>query len=650
MSRRRARWRSGGWSYAGHPWVRAAIVGLAVVAAAGVAALTATAAVTELGAPPPGQFTLTPELRMVIKYAEGFPSPGNPPPGNRPTVDANAAVLYTDSNGHCTIGWGHLDLGCDQRQWTFEHANRQLDADIMQQAMDPLNHCVATINEIRTNAKLPALQLTAGQMRALADLVFNLGYNRTVNKRILGYVGSGRHRRQVVKKILACQGPVATGLEAKAYSVPTILTLARTAYHATGRRLSEEIWDATNPTDGVPPTNGLPREARWDIATEIQPRRAAAEITIAPTGQFDPLVGQSPTSDDATVCARTAHPQKLCGKFYPDEQVKITAQATNSSWQFVRWKAVDTNGAAAFRDLCAATQADAQSPSCTVSVQDQLVRAIAVFKKTSCPVPGSARAAALASRSGASAARLQGVAARSSAAQSCGYEMTYSSGGGPGAGYSETYSATSPGLLPQQENGDFTWDQTVSYEYAPAAHGRYTLTQKYTYAGSGSSQDTQGANVISSCSITIPSGTGYTEGGPQSLPVKYPASVTFPWSLSEPPVPDHSTTSGCGGQFGFTRSYGLPYPADPDMNGLFSVTDRQAFSHVLAGSIKVPVANIPCELPMDFVDQKTDYSAFSEPGLSQTIDLQFHGRLTITQAGATSAGAGHSAAVSEPMC
>jgi len=197
---------------------------------------------------------------------------------------------------------------------------------------------------------------------------------------------------------------VITGLEARAYSVPDILTVVRQHDHALfDDRLSHEIWDATNKHDGAPfigplLTVGKPRGPIWTIATEIEQegpkgkitKGGDGEITIKPNG-YDPLVDRTPT--ESKVCATTANPEKRCGPFYIDEPVTIIAKPTNSHWTFARWKALTKTGAAPFRDLCA--EPKQQGAECTVpALQDQLVRAIAVFKPSCKPGPaGDARAA-----------------------------------------------------------------------------------------------------------------------------------------------------------------------------------------------------------------------------------------------------------------
>jgi hypothetical protein len=163
---------------------------------------------------------------------------------------------------------------------------------------------------------------------------------------------------------------------------------------------------------------------------------------------------------------------------------------------------------------------------------------------------------------------------------------------------------------------------------------RYTLSEKFAYSGSGASRDEQGGVVTDSCSITIPHGAGYEVGGPESLPVKRPRSIDFGWTLGEPPVHEKSggPMSGCSGLCGpFVKSYGLPYPADPDMNALFTSAESRQFSYVLGDSITVPVSQLPCEKSLDFVDHKANYTAPGTPELLQTIDLHVHGTLSISE-------------------
>ena len=474
--------------------------------------------------------------------------------------------------------------------------------------------------------------LSAGQLRALASLVFQQG------SPLLGKT---------------CHSQFTKDLINAKRDVTKVLVAEIKAKHGTKGRGAYEIWDATNGTDGEK------RPANWTVATEVATQQGSGEkikegadgqIKIKPTDAQDgaeALTGVTPSK--SYDCASVSDPEQRCGPFYIDEHVEITAAPTKPGWQFVRWESL-SDGTGDTRDLCA--KPTQQGATCTVNIQDQLVRAIAVFKKNpGCPVPGANGNAAGASPSRALLSGTHSMSAPNTSNETCGFEMTYSSGSGPGSGYSETYSETPvQGGVTEQENGNFIWDQTVSYTYAPAADGEFTLTQSFTYSASGSSQDTQGGNVISSCSIMIPPGTGYTTGGPDSLPVAFPTSLTFPWDLSEPPVQNTSTTSGCTGQAGFEASYGLPYPGDPEMNGLFSDSDTQAFSNVLAGSITVPLSQLPCQMPMNFVDQKTDYSTPSTPGLSQTIDLEFHGTLSIAAIGDTSTENRHDAARSEAAC
>jgi len=158
--------------------IRCAGVMLATVAVMGGVALTATTATGQSGASQPSVvFTLTPEIQMVIKYDEGIPTEGDSN-GQSPSLNASQAKRYTDPKGFCTIGWGHKCTGGEPEYWTFQTANSQLDTDIVQKAIDPLNACMPTVSQVRTENALPALQLSAGQMRALVDLVFSVGSTR----------------------------------------------------------------------------------------------------------------------------------------------------------------------------------------------------------------------------------------------------------------------------------------------------------------------------------------------------------------------------------------------------------------------------------------------------------------------------------------
>ena len=101
---------------------------------------------------------------MVVKYYEGIPT-NHRQQGDSllspPSLLANRAVLYNDSQGNCTIGWGHLVVYPETKThprigkhrcnatdrarygegWTFSEAAQHLDSDIDINALEPLNRC-----------------------------------------------------------------------------------------------------------------------------------------------------------------------------------------------------------------------------------------------------------------------------------------------------------------------------------------------------------------------------------------------------------------------------------------------------------------------------------------------------------------------------
>jgi GH24 family phage-related lysozyme (muramidase) len=335
-----------------------------VAVALGIGGAVVSAAAARQSPPARADYTVTPDLVMVIKYYEGIPTTptvkGDQPPDTdqSPSLRADRANKYDDSGGDCTIGWGHLFYPphpCSKepsfpKGVTLPTANYQLRGDLN-----------AKVNLIDTC--LGGVTLSPGQFRSLVSLVFQHGSS---------LIGTD------------CKGPVTKALKAPKSNTMKVLVEEIRAYHS-GNRAAWEIWDATNGKEGSP------RPPAWTVATEIEQQGTDGKITaggdgeikIAPAGEDDALAGVKPT--ESFDCATTAEPQKKCGPFYIDEQVKITAKPAKN-WKFAGWEA-PKDGTGDTRDLCAKPKQ--QGATCTVAIQDQLVRAIAVFKP-SCQEPGAA--------------------------------------------------------------------------------------------------------------------------------------------------------------------------------------------------------------------------------------------------------------------
>ena len=358
--------------------LRAGIVGACAAVAVVCAVATGSASA---GDGPVGQFKIDDAIRMVVKYYEGIPT-NHRQQGDSllspPSLLANRAVLYNDSQGNCTIGWGHLVVYPETKThprigkhrcnatdrarygegWTFSEAAQHLDSDIDINALEPLNRCVH-------------VALTPGQVRALVGLLYQTGPNRLITRTI----AKTNPKTKKVVKLIPCQGSLALALNSGKFDLPALIRRALKGYKS---RAEEEVWDAT---DGK---QGQRRPAAWRIATAIEPRGAVGTIKITPTGAPDSIDHVAPAKT-TRVCATTEgadkNVEKRCGPFDIDEQVSITASTKSSKWRFVGWKAVDDDTGET-RDLCAK---EGDSDSCTVNVRDQLVRAIAVFRKSSCP-------------------------------------------------------------------------------------------------------------------------------------------------------------------------------------------------------------------------------------------------------------------------
>jgi GH24 family phage-related lysozyme (muramidase) len=299
---------------------------------------------------------------MVVKYYEGIPTnhKGKGDTPQSPSLLANRAVAYNDQQHNCTIGWGRLlkykpchgeyPSGID-----FPTAEKWLNEDIKKIGLDPLDHCIN-------------VPLSAGQVRALVGLIYNTGPNNTINK--------VKKRGKKVVKILPCQGPITLALNAGHYDQVPALIRHFQPRRTQGERADYEIfdWEGGKAVDG-----GKRRPPAWTIATAIEPKGAKATITVTPTGEPDPLAGVTPDTTSQT-CATTegakkSKPEGKCGPYYTDEQVKIKASST-SGWEFVGWKALNDDTGDT-RDVCAKEPGD----TCTKTVDDQLLRAVAVFKK-----------------------------------------------------------------------------------------------------------------------------------------------------------------------------------------------------------------------------------------------------------------------------
>lgn len=335
-------------------------------------------------------FTADDDTRIVVKYYEGIPTDGDSPPksfGQTPNLDADRAIVYNDSSGYCTIGWGHLigKRGCngtdyakygnpkDGDGWTFDEANNALDPDIQRTALDPLDKCIT-------------VPLTPGQLRAMVGLLYNTGPNTTINR--IQYLPRKKKGGKRPYKIVSCGGPFTKALNARKFAeVPDLI---RRFQRAQGPRGGWEVYDFTDGKQGStrPPIWNVATAIQTDIVPGLKQTPSAATITVTPTGQRDDLSGVTPKTD-SIVCATTVKGQKVaerCGPFYTDEQVEIKATTKASDWRFSEWLQVDddTNSR---RDLCA-TDGQQNQATCTVDVQDQLVRAIAVFVQT-CPAKTS---------------------------------------------------------------------------------------------------------------------------------------------------------------------------------------------------------------------------------------------------------------------
>jgi GH24 family phage-related lysozyme (muramidase) len=360
-----------------------------VILLIGAGALISVAAASAKAVPPPPKdFPLDDATEMVVKYYEGiptnFPSPRPKKLSNKvfvkyaqlPSLAADRAVLYNDSSGNCTVGWGHLVRysRCNTKDyatygnpfeddgWTFADAQSNLGPDIRQNALDVLDKCIR-------------VDLTAGEVRALVGVLYQKGPS------LIATPLRKRDPKTGKTKLVPCQGKLALLLNSKQFKlIPAAIQKAQpfTLYRD---RAAWEIWDFT---DGKG-KGGLRRPAAWSIQTEIEPSSADATITITPTGTPDQLAGVTPAKK-SVVCASTESkpkaPQKHCGEYYIDEEVKITAKPSNH-WNFDGWEQVDDDTGGA-RDVCAG-----QGVTCTVKVKDQLVRAIAVFSK--CTASSSTR-------------------------------------------------------------------------------------------------------------------------------------------------------------------------------------------------------------------------------------------------------------------
>ncbi len=363
----------------GHARPAAALAGLAVALSVSGASIGGVAAQPSAGST--SAYTVTAGLVMVIKYYEGIPTApsGRGDTAQSPSLSANRGCLYNDGDptcwsptskaeGNCTIGWGHLFYPphlCAQETATFPKgmtlytANWQLGRDL-EAKVSLVNSCLGTG---APDHHLQDLDLDAGQLRSLVGLVYQQG-SPLIGK--------------------TCKGELTTALE-KAKStkgISDVLVAEIKKYHGSGTLTSRgdyEIWDATGGDEGSR------RPAIWTVATAIEPAGAPGKITITPTGTYDSLAGVTPEKSTMT-CASTeggkARPQVKCGKFYLGDEVDITASTDRPEyWQFVGWRPVNFPYDQ-FRDLCVVKFE--HDPSCKVPVQDQLVRAVAVFKKRTC--------------------------------------------------------------------------------------------------------------------------------------------------------------------------------------------------------------------------------------------------------------------------
>ncbi|MGO9883446.1 MAG: hypothetical protein ACLPV4_10575, partial [Solirubrobacteraceae bacterium] len=341
-----------------------------------VAAVSAPAVASAAGPPPmgPAAYTITPELRSMIKYFEGIPTRlpiAKDGYGQRATLKASEAVLYEDSEDNCTVGWGHLvhKKACreaDGGPWPFESATNQLNTDIETDVIIPLDKCDGTRD------------LSSGEVIGAAGLVYNYG---------TGIIGD------------RCKGWLQEQLDKVNDPDYDWKDLTAGHHQSPAWRPAVEIWEASGGRAGDSPVQASQKKyppdyksgaPTWKIDTAIETTNGAkgadGKITIT-TQPPDPVAGLTgkPTT---YVCARTEKPEDNCGKFYPYEQVDITA-TPGPGWTFDKWKEMNTKNDAKYRDLCA--EEDPKASVCSLPVQDQLVRAIAVFKKApSCPAPGSA--------------------------------------------------------------------------------------------------------------------------------------------------------------------------------------------------------------------------------------------------------------------
>ena len=287
-----------------------------------------------------GGFQLDDLGRMEIKFYEGIPTKGDAPPrgyGQSPSLKAESAVFYNDSNNYCTVGWGHLVPGrrpCTANEKsgsgiTFAYAETQLTADIQRTGLKPLDACI----------KVP---LTAGQVRALVAFLYQQGPNRAINR-----TKSVDRKGKKEVTILPCEGKIALALNAGHYDqVPGLIRKFQG-----GNRAEEEIYDYTDGQDGSP------RPSKWIVRAAINPTGAVGMVTV-----------------NGLVCASTepsVRQASRCGYFPINAQVTIKATTNDRRWHFVRWESLDTA-----RDVCAG-----QGATCTARVRDQLVRAIAVFAR-----------------------------------------------------------------------------------------------------------------------------------------------------------------------------------------------------------------------------------------------------------------------------
>jgi GH24 family phage-related lysozyme (muramidase) len=375
--------------------LRGVSIAMVAVAALFMSLATLAAGRTDFAAQDPAQqpakYPVTADLLMVMKYYEGIPTTstqkGKPPKlyatdrsGQNPSLYADLAKYYDDRpvRGNCTIGWGHLVAykPCASRKggWDFETATKNLTKDIS----DKLK---------ALNCERPTL--SPGEIRAVTSFIYQAGPSYLTEP-----TATKNNKGKVTYKY--CQGELAQKLNAHGVNTVNVITnfissamvgrkKHRRKYIAVyPTRAKEEIWDATGGKACCD------RPAAYSIQTAIWPQGAVGTITITPTGARDDLSGDtSPPKPKicATTEAKKATPAKACGKYYLDEQVTIDATPHCTCSTFLYWQAVDdgTNAHGVhYRDLCAG-----QSKICTVRVQDQLVRAIAVYETVCVPASGA---------------------------------------------------------------------------------------------------------------------------------------------------------------------------------------------------------------------------------------------------------------------